>query len=413
MRKFLRNSGIWAMIVVLTAIFAPFSAAQDRAVLEKNKKKVEEEIAYNQTLLKSTAKDKENSSNRVVVLNNNIKKREELISILNREVRAINNQISRQNAQLDSLQKSLESLREDYANLIRVAHKTESAYSQLAFIFAAEDFNQAFLRLRYLQQLSTERRNQAGRINDTQEQVKEAIAELEVQKGEKNAALKAEKDERTKLANDKKEVNLVIQDLSKREKSIKKTLAAKQQEAKKLERQIQKIIEEEIRKAAEASKLANANTVKSGDFALTPAEMALSKDFAANRGKLPWPVKKGLLSKGYGQYTPEGMSKVKAQNNGIDIMTNEGAEALAVFSGTVTRIWSIQEYHFTVMIRHGEYITVYSKLDAVYVKDGETVTTRQPIGTIHQDAATGATEIHFQLWKGKTIENPSLWLAPF
>jgi septal ring factor EnvC (AmiA/AmiB activator) len=390
-----------------------FAVAQDRATLEQNKKKVEEEISYNQSLLKSTTKDKQHSSNQVVILNNNINKREELISILNKEITAINNEINKQNAQIDSLQKSLESLRGDYAALIRVAHKTESIYSQLAFIFAAEDFNQAFLRLRYLRQLSEERRKQADRINNTQEKVKEIIDKLKVQKSEKEIALQAEKIERNKLADDKKQVNLIIQDLSKREKSIKKTLANKQQEAKKLERQIQKIIEEEIRKAAEASKAANAHTVQSGDFALTPAEMALSRDFAANRGKLPWPVEKGILSKGYGQSSPEGMPKVKTQNNGIDIMTNEGAEALAVFSGTVTSIWSIQEYHFTVMVRHGEYITVYSKLDAVYVKSGDKVTTRQPIGTVNKDASTGATEIHFQLWKGKAIQNPSLWLAPF
>lgn len=409
--------GLFHGIRILTVAFALLlslpTMAQDKAALEKNKKALEEEINYNQKLLRETSKNKQSSSGQVVILNDNIKKRERLIADLNGDIKSIDNNIKKENARIDTLKSNLESLRKDYSNMIRIAHKTESAYSQLAFIFAAEDFNQAFLRLRYLQQLTSFRRKQAEGIKETQVQIETLVQSLEKQKEAKEAALQEERAERNKLAEDKKQVNLIIRDLEKKEKSIKSTLAAKKKEAANLEKKIQQIIAEEIRKAEEARRAANATASKSGDFALTPAEVALSNDFASNKGKLPWPVEKGLVSGTHGQSTHPALHKVTVQNNGIDIMTNAGSKALAVFSGTVTRTWSMPGYNNIVMIRHGEYITVYSKLDNVTVKAGDNVSTRQPIGTIHTDVGTGKTEIHFELWKGKLFQNPSLWLAPF
>jgi septal ring factor EnvC (AmiA/AmiB activator) len=310
------------------------------------------------------------------------------------------------------LEKRLQQLRSDYAKMILVAQKTENIFTRLAFVFAAEDFNQAYLRLRHLQQLKDARQQQAKEIAEMQFAIQERIDVLKERKKERDGVLKSTEEERSNLSKDKEKVDGEVKSLEKREKELKKTLEAKQKEARNLEKAIQKLIEEEIRKAEEARRAANADKTQGSDFSLTPAEAALSKDFAGNQGRLPWPVERGIISSEYGEHPHPVLRNVKVQNNGIDILTSSKSDALAIFSGTVSGVWKMPGFNNVVMIRHGEYITVYSKLETVSVKVGDQISTRQKIGTIHTDAVSGATELHFELWKGKTLQNPSLWLLP-
>jgi len=346
----------------------------------------------------------------VIILNNSIKKREQLITTLNTERTRLDKEIAKNTAVVDSLEKRLQQLRSDYAKMILVAQKTENVFTQLSFIFASDDFNQAYLRLRYLQQLKEARQQQAKQITETQYVVEERIDALKVRKQERDDVLQSTQNERNKLSEDKDKVNTEVKELEKKEKELKKTLEAKQKEARNLEKAIQKLIEEEIRKAEEARRAANADKTKESDFALTPAEVALSKDFSSNKGRLPWPVEKGIVSSEYGEHAHPVLKNVKVQNNGIDILTSSGTDALAIFAGTVSGVWKMPGFNNIVMIRHGEYITVYSKLETVSVKIGDNISTRQKIGKIHTDAVTGSTELHFELWKGKTLQNPSNWL---
>jgi septal ring factor EnvC (AmiA/AmiB activator) len=346
----------------------------------------------------------------VVILNNSIKKPEQLIETLNNERTRLDKEINRNNAIVDSLEKRLQQLRSDYAKMILVAQKTENIFTQLSFIFAADDFNQAYLRLRHLQQLKEARQQQAKQITETQFVIQERTDAQKVRKKERDDVLQSTQDERNKLSADKEKVNTEVQTLEKKEKELKKTLEAKQKEARNLEKAIQKLIEEEIRKAEEARRAANADKTKESDFSLTPAEVKLSTDFSSNRGRLPWPVEKGIVSSEYGEHAHPVLKNVKVQNNGIDILTSSGTDALAIFSGTVSGVWKMPGFNNVVMIRHGEYITVYSKLETVSVKVGDKISTRQKIGNIHTDAVSGATELHFELWKGKTLQNPSVWL---
>jgi septal ring factor EnvC (AmiA/AmiB activator) len=306
----------------------------------------------------------------------------------------------------------LQQLRSDYAKMILVAQKTENIFTQLSFIFAAEDFNQAYLRLRHLQQLKEARQQQAKQITETQFVIQEQIDVLKTRKKEKDEVAQSAQEERNKLSEDKEEADTEVKALEKKEKDLKKTLEAKQKEARNLEKQIQKLIEEEIRKAEEARRAANADKTKGSDFSLTPAEVALSNDFSSNKGRLPWPVERGIVSSEYGEHAHPVLKNVKVQNNGIDILTSSGTDALAIFSGTVSGVWKMPGFNNIVMIRHGEYITVYSKMETVAVKIGDKITKRKKIGSIHTDAVSGSTELHFELWKGKTLQNPSLWLLP-
>ena len=400
---------VGCLFLTMTVFFA---FAQDKAGLEQDKKKVESEIFYNQQLLDETSKNKKKSLDQVIILNNNIKKREQLITTLNNERTRLEKEINKNTAIVDSLEKRLQQLRSDYAKMILVAQKTENIFTQLSFIFAADDFNQAYLRLRYLQQLKEARQQQAKQITETQFVIQERIDALKVRKKEKDEVAQSVQSERNKMSEDKEKVNTEVKSLEKREKELKKTLDAKQKEARNLEKAIQKLIEEEIRKAEEARRAANADKTKESDFSLTPAEVALSNDFASNWGRLPWPVERGIVSSEYGEHAHPVLKNVKVQNNGIDILTSSGTDALAIFSGTVSGVWKMPGFNNIVMIRHGEYITVYSKLETVSVKIGDKISTRQKIGNIHTDAVSGSTELHFELWKGKTLQNPSLWLLP-
>ena len=402
----------YGFLCVYFVFFVVSAFAQDKTTLEQNKKQIESEISYNQQLLDETSKDKKKSLQQVVILNNSIKKREQLIETLNNENARLEKEINKSNAVVDSLEKRLQQLRSDYAKMILVAQKTENIFTQLAFIFAADDFNQAYLRLRHLQQLKEARHQQAAQITETQSVIQERIDGLTKRKKEREEVLQSTQDERNKLSVDKDKVNTEVKTLEKKEKELKKVLEAKQKEARNLEKAIQKLIEEEIRRAEEARRAANAEKTTGSDFSLTPAEVALSKDFAGNQGRLPWPVERGIVSSEYGEHAHPVLKNVKVQNNGIDIITSSKSDALAIFSGTVSGVWKMPGFNNVVMIRHGEYITVYSKLETVSVKVGDQISTRQKIGSIHTDAVSGATELHFELWKGKTLQNPSTWLLP-
>jgi septal ring factor EnvC (AmiA/AmiB activator) len=196
-----------------------------------------------------------------------------------------------------------------------------------------------------------------------------------------------------------------VTQLSKKEKDLQASLKEKEAAAKKLQKEIERIIAEEIRKASERE-----NTEQVGGFSLTSEEVALSGDFSNNMGKLPWPVDWGVVSSTFGEHPHPVLTKVKVKNNGIDILTKQGAQARSVFNGTVTRVLSVPNNNNVVIIRHGEYLTVYSNLDQVVVKQGEQVKTGQVIGTVFTNPDEARTEIHFEVWQSKTLLDPGEWL---
>lgn len=393
-------------VLVLLFLLPMLASAQDRSALERDKKKLEEEIAFNKKLLKESEQSQKLSANQIVILKNNIDKREKLVNNLNYEIQNIERSIQQKNMNIETSQQDLKALKEDYAKMIRFARKNQNIYTSLAYVFAADDFNQAFRRMKYLQQIAQFRKNQAEKIVASQEKLKKQIADLEQTKKQKGKKKTEFENERKQLTADKVKMESKLATLKKEGGKLKKEIKQKQQEAANLQKEIARIIAEEIRKAAEKKE-----AKKSGkqQFALTPSEQALSDDFTSNKGKLPWAVERGIISQYFGK-TRNALTNIEENNNGINILTEKNSEAQAIFSGVVTKVWQIRGFNNVVMIRHGEYITVYSKLDAVYVKQGDTVKTKQKIGKIHTDVSTGQTEIHFELWKGKVVQNPMDWL---
>lgn len=408
MRSIIKHNPGFLLLVLLLLSCWPDTAfsQQNKVQLQNDKKKIEEEIEYNTKLLEETKKSKKTTLNQLIILKNQIKSREELIHTINLQIKVADEQIVLNKQILEDLNRDLENLKTEYAKMIYYAYKNRNSFDRLMYIFAASDVNQAFRRLKYFQQYASYRKTQAELIVGTQEDIQKTLSELELHKNDKVEFVLSLKQERDNLSSVRTEQNETYSSLNQKEKGLAKTIKEKEKAAKKLQHEIEKIIAEEIRLASEKT-----GTTKTGSFALTPEEMELSAGFEENKGGLPWPLENGIISSTFGEHAHPVLKQVKTKNNGIDILTDENMLARAIFSGEVTRVMSIPNYNYVIMIRHGEYLSVYSNLAEVFVQKGQRITTKQEIGKVYTDTRESKTELHFELWKGKSLLNPSNWLA--
>lgn len=401
----LRN--IFSFLVV---VFATTSLlfAQSKDELEKKKLKLQEEINYINELKKQTDRSKKLSLNQMVTLNKKINIREELINTIGKELNHIEVRINETQSVIESLQKDLIKLKIEYAKMIYSAYKTNNSYDKLMFIMAADDFNQAYLRLKYLQQYAEYRRTQAQLIVKTQQSLNDKLDELSKKKMNKEQLLAEKETEKGNLTKEKEEQAEVLNNLKDKEADLKKQLKKKQQDAEKLQKAIEDIIAAEIKKAKEKAKSSGSSKA----YELTPEELQLSTSFINNKGKLPWPCERGVITSSFGEHPHPVLQGIKIKNNGIDISTQDGSQARAAFDGVVTGVISIPGAGKAVIVSHGEYRTVYSNLDEVYVKMKDKVTTKQSIGKILTDNSDSKTELHFEVWKWDQLQDPKLWLYP-
>lgn len=405
---FIRTNNIIKLVLCLLVFsFVGSSFAQDKkTLLQSDKKKIEEEIEYSTRLLEETKKSKKTSLNQLVLLKKQIRDREKLLQNMRKQVKAVDETIKLNEEIISDLNMDLKKLRDEYAQMVYFAYKNRNSYDKLMFIFAARDFNQAYKRLKYFQQYSEYRKMQSQLIIKTRDELELTIDQLETNKQEKMELVSSLTAEKEKLDQQKTMKSKTYQKLSKREKQLLATIKQKEKASKKLQKEIEKIIAEEIRLAAKKP-----GTKNTSSFALTPAELELSANFELNKQKLPWPLKRGVISEKFGEHPHPVLKNVMVQNKGLDFLTDKGAKARAVFEGEVTRVISIAGYNYVVMIRHGEFLTVYSNLVEVYVQKGDKINTGQEIGEVHTDTKEMKTDLHFEMWKGKTLLNPSNWLA--
>lgn len=396
-------------------------ATKDKEKLQRTKQKLEEEIRYTNDQLEKTQKNKQTSLNKLLLLSKQIKSREALIDAINRELNDVQVKISVENLQIDRMSKQLQELKSEYARMIYYAYRTMNGQNKLMFIFSARDFNQAYQRLKYYQQYAAYRRRQAERIESTQTAINRQRKELEDIKNQKLSLVESQQIEKQKLDREKTEKAKAVREFSSKEKQLLATLRTKQKAADRLEFAIEKLIADEIRaseerlrkSAAGENRSANASktTGNRSTMALTPREKELSSSFSANRGRLPWPCDRGFISGSFGEHAHPVLEYVKVKNNGIDIMTERGSQVKSVFNGRVSRVLSLPNLNRVVIIRHGEYLTVYSNLGEVSVRDGQEVTAKQNIGQVFTNPDDQKTELHFEIWRGKVIQNPENWLA--
>lgn len=394
---------------LLIGTTSSFAQKQTKKDLENKKKQIQKEIDYTNQLLAETKKNKKRSLTELVALNKKISQREELIANINSQISLLDKEIKENNESIKGLQSDLAKLKAEYAKMIYYAYKNQDGYNRLVFIFASKDFEQAYMRLKYLQQYSDYRHRQAEKITNTRMALNQKVQDLEAKKSDKRVLLTGEESEKHNLTSEKGEKEQVFSQLQEQESKLKKDLEKKKKDADNLQQAIQRAIQKELEKAQKEA--ATVNKPKPQKIVLTPETQKLSNSFASNKGSLPWPVAKGIISEHFGVHPHPLMPDIEINNNGVDITTNTGSLARAVFNGAVTAVGSMPGAGQFIIIRHGDFLSIYSNLKDVYVKTGDAVTTKQNLGSIMYDEDDNKTVLQFQIWRGQTKLDPETWIA--
>lgn len=392
--------------LVLFFFLAHFSvSAQTREELEQRRVELKQEIQKINNLLLGTRKQERSILSQVSELNQRIKATENLIAVINREANLLTSEIATNRNKIKKLEKELEDLKEDYAEMIRRSHRSSSKQNRMMFLFSSESFLQAYKRLQYMKQYADYRRDQGEKIQQTTNELEILNKDLIEQRKDKENLLAEKKVVRQELEIDKKEQQALIAEILKKEDSFTKQINKKQQEINKIDNQIEALV-----RAAIAEENAKKGSTKRNTFEMTPRAAALAADFESNKGKLPWPVDRGIVTMSFGTHPHPVVRTTTINSNGVRISTEDNSEAKAVFAGVVSEVQSIRGAHMAVMLRHGNYITVYNNLSNVYVKKGQEVKIGQALGQVSKSTATGKTTLYFLIYKNAQKLNPADWI---
>lgn len=422
------------LFVVCMLFFAHEGLPQDRNKLEKQKAKLEKEIASINAILKETKKTKSMSASELQVLKRKIASRQKLIKNINTQMGMLNNEIKSTQHSIGELCKEIDALKESYAQMLSYAQRNKTATDKLLFIFAAKDYKEAYQRYVFFRQFGDMQKKKLQQIKEKTGELYKRTNELEVKKINQESLLKQELKNKDALSKEKNQKEKAVKQLQQKETQMKKNLQNKQAQVKKLQKQIDDAIAAEVRRQRElaekrkremeakakssaanktevAANKAAMETAKKKNYviATTPEEVALSSNFEANKGKLPWPSAQGVVVSEYGVHAHPEIKGTKIENKGIDIRTTKGSAIRAVFNGEVTRV-AKGPSGLVVIIRHGEYMTVYANLKSISVKVGTKVNTKQTIGVVNTNDE-GVSEFKFQIFKGTHHLNPSVWLS--
>ena len=411
------------MLILIRNLFLTFlfllpisSFSQTKEALKKQKLAIEQDIIYNTELLLKTKDNKTRSLNYLKALESQIISKEQLLITLDIESQLISKQIKKtehsiiqSETEITVSERDLAKVKDEYAKMIYAVFKKKNIRNDFMFILSAADFNQAFKRVLYLKQYSVFRINQAKKIKELQIALMTKRDLLSRQKikliNDSNIKIELLDLRRTelKVINAKKnEKQKLVKKLNGSESFFKKKLDLKKKQAQDLNDRIKKIIEEEIAKA----KMLNSNT----DYSLTPEALNISSEFSKSKGKLPWPLKRGVIVGRFGKITHSIFTEVETFNNGIDIATDKNSDVRVIFNGTVSRVFFIKGKGKAILINHGEYFSVYSGLKEVIVKTGNKLKSKQKIGVVLTYENDNKTELHFEIWKGFDKLDPSNWL---
>lgn len=391
---------------------------QSIAELEEKKKQALENLAQTNKLLNETQKSKQGSVNKINLIKRNIKERKTVIQSLNGQIDALERNIGVLRTEKQQLEERLRYLKADYAKLIRETHVRRNHFSPLLFILSSDNAGQAYRRFRYLQEFSDYRKKQAFEIQRVTAQlaVKEKNLTNDVDKKER--VLTEKEREAKKLESDRQQESKMLTQLQKKEKKLKDQQKKQQRQANELNNKIQKLIAAEIRKDEERRRqAANESAKESGKpvpttFEMSKDEKLIAGNFEKNKGRLPLPVEKGFISGHFGVQPHPVLSHVTTNNKGIYIQAPSGSSARAVFEGVVTQCFMVPGSNSAVIVKHGNYRTVYSNLTEIYVKEGDKISTKQRIGKIFVDTENdNKTELYLMIYRDTSIQNPELWLA--
>lgn len=392
-------SGTKFFTLFFILLFVFNAQAQTRSSLEKQKSSNQRRIAEASKILKQTQSKKQATLGQYRALINQINQRQALINTIQQELNYLNEEISENEKIINSLVEDLNALKKEYAVMLFNAQKNRGSLQKIMFLFSSDDFNQFIRRLQYLEQYAEARKAQAREIERVREYLDEQNRSLIQTKNQKQELLNLEKEETQKLEDSRSEQQKLLSNLGKKEKELRAELKKRKEDARRLEALIKKLVEKEVKKSSG----------KSGRMALTPEAAQLAATFEKNRRKLPWPVRSGFISEKFGENSHPVLRGVKVKNDGIDIQSGKNELVRAVFQGTVLTIAIIPGNNSAVMIKHGNYITVYAGIKNVRVKKGDKISTKDVIGEVGTDQ-NGTSKMQFQIWRDFEKLNPEEWL---
>lgn len=390
------------LLFLLLLLAAQPAHGQSKSQLEKQKAQTEAEIKRLNNELAKAKKNTKLTTSQLNALNKKIKERNKLISNINSQLGILSSQIAQTQDSIDRMQHQVDSMKLQYARIVRALYREHDNLDQLVLLFDTPSYNRSFLRLKYFSAYSRYRRHQANLIREKQDALEQVTNTLQRQRDEQNSLLNQEKRNKAELTKEQALKQKNLNSSKANEKNLNQQLAKKEKQRRELDAKIQKIIAEEVAKSNKKKSTSSSTTPSPA----TSTDVALSSDFAGNKGRLGWPCYFKRVIREFGRYTHE--SGGENMNNGIDLETASGAAVYAIFKGTVTRVFQAPNGTRCVIVRHGDYMTVYAGLGSTSVSEGAKVSTKQQIGSVADQGGHG--ELSFQIWKERTPQNPRNWL---
>ena len=389
--------------VFLISVQIGFSQASSRKDLENQKQAIQKELKQINNLLVINNKKKEVAFSDIENLTLKIQRQQEIVKLTNRQINILNDEISQNQKTKANLEKDLEEIKLAYKQMIIRSYKARSGKNKLMFILSAETFFQAFKRTQYIKQYASHRRNQAKKIVSISENISNVIKDLSQRLDLKRDLLQKNRDNQKTLESEKTRVNKMAYQLRSQEKKYKRNIVLKQKESEKIDKEIEKLIKEAIAAS-------NRKKAKSNNFSLTPEALALAKSFELNKGKLPWPVSRGVVIQKFGTQPHPVVRTAKIKSNGIVIATEKSAKVKTVFKGIVLSVLKFRGSNPTVLVQHGNYITAYKNLAKVFVEKGDNLDSGQVIGEVYNNESSGKSTLQFSVFKKTTPLNPIYWI---
>ena len=404
----MRNNFFYIVLFTGLFLFGNLANAQSQKQkeLEAKRQQLQEEIEQINSLLFSNMKKEKSIISQVEDLNYKVSVRKNLIKVTNDQANLLTREINKNQKEISSLRGQLEVLKDDYAKMIVKSYKSRSDQSKVMFLLSSDDFKQAYKRLQYIKQYADYQKDQGEKIKNKTQQLQDLNNSLVKQKKEKDKLIEENRVAKNRLEEELKQENVLMASIRKNLSEYNSQIKKKQQEADRIDREIERLIREAI---AESNKKAG-NSSTSKTYALTAEAKALAANFESNKGKLPWPVEKGIVKLRYGKQPSPIDKTVTINSNGVRIATEEGAKVRAVFDGEVSAIVALKNANPAIIIRHGTYFTIYKNLSKIFVKQGDKVTTKQVIGEVFTNKNNGETILGFGVNKNSNTENPANWI---
>lgn len=404
----LSNSPFTLALVLFTLMlnFSGFSQSKKQLELEERRRELTREIQQIGALLFEGKKEQKSVLSVVEDLDFKIKVRNDLISITNQQANLLTREIISNQTKISKLRVRLKSLKADYAKMVVKSYKSRADKNKLMFLLSSTNFQQAYKRLQYIKQYADYQKRQADLIKTETAKMQQLNIALVTQKKSKQTLIEENRIAKSILDQERAQQNVLINDIKSNLSKFTAQLKSKQRESYKIDKEIKKI----IREAIAASNKKAGKSSKSKVFSLTPEQKILAANFTSNKGKLPWPVANGVVKLRYGNNPSPIDRSLTIKSNGVRIATNKGEEVRAVFEGVVQGIMTPKNGNNTIMVRHGNYITVYKNLSKFYVQKGDKVKTKQVIGEVITNKASGETILSFGIYKDSATQNPSQWI---